>query len=431
MKPKQEKTARAIVVTRIVVCAILAVSLAFHPQACLAVPITPGWSGLSLNGWIAESEAVLLVKWVSKNKLDENKAITTTFEVVQVAKTPEGDEAVRVGNRIAYGSYRKGKPGEFYLLIGGGPPFKARGHWPYWESPQKVTRAGFNSIVQAPSPEAPAQERLSYFLKLLDFSDPLVVNEAHKQLSDASFEELAPLAPQMSRAKLRQWITDPKILPHRVALYGLMLGICGNEHDAELLRRIIIEQADDIRFGIEGVMSGYLLLTGQQGLELLDQTKIKNKQAHFAETYAALQAVRFMWSDAPGKIENERLLQSMRLLLEQPFVTEVVVDTLARWKDWSVQDRLMGLRVPDDYHGAAIEHAIIRYMIRSTKDLPKDETAKTPEHVLKGRAYLETLRKRDPEAVREAEEKLNAENEGCTEEPESHAEPDPAATLGE
>ena len=241
---------------------------------------------------------------------------------------------------------------------------------------------------------------------MLEFPDPLVVHEAHIELNElryVSYEELAAFAPQMSRAKLCQWITDPEIHPDRLALYGLMLGVCGNELDAELLRRIIIKQTDDFRIGIDGVMSGYLLLTGEQGLKLLDQTKIKNKQAPFSETYSALQAVRFMWSQAPGKIEKERLLLSVRFLLDHPEIADMVIDNLARWKDWSVQDRLMGLRLPDDYRGAAINRAIIRYMIRSTKDVAKDGTVEIPEHVVKGRAYLETLRKRDPEAVRKAE----------------------------
>lgn len=77
---QQKNTAHAFVVTRIVVCAILAVFLAFHPQACLAgPPITPRCFFLSLNDRIAESEAVLLVKWISTSKSSENELSHTTF----------------------------------------------------------------------------------------------------------------------------------------------------------------------------------------------------------------------------------------------------------------------------------------------------------------------------------------------------------------
>ena len=161
MTRQMKNRVRAFAVTRIVVSGILAIFLAFHPQACLAGPITPGWIFQSLNDRIAESEAVLLVKWVSTSKPGENELSNTTFEVVRVAKTPEGNRAVRVGNRITLQYRLYGEPSDFYLIIGGGPEFKALGDRDYWESPKEVTRAGFNSIVQAPSPSNRSHPRLT------------------------------------------------------------------------------------------------------------------------------------------------------------------------------------------------------------------------------------------------------------------------------
>ena len=347
------------------------------------------------------------MKWVSTRTPGNNELRTSTFEVVRVAKTPEGNRTVRVGDRINLQYRPNGEPGEFYLLIGGGDPFKALGERSYWELPEEVTKAGFNHIVRAPSPNARAQTRYAYFLKFLGFSDPLVVSEAHRELSKASYKELAPLAPQMSRAKLCQWITNPKTPADRLALYGLMLGVCGTKRDAEILRRMIIKPTENFRLGIDGVMSGYLLLAGEQGLELLDQTKLKNRQTPFSEAYHALRAIRFMFSQIPRKIEKERLLQSVRFLLERPEMADLAIADLARWKDWSVQDRLMGLYVADDYKHPWMKRAIIGYMIRSTQDVPTDKAAATPEHVLNGRAHLETLRKRDPEVVRKVEKQMN------------------------
>ncbi|GIS58489.1 MAG: hypothetical protein CM1200mP2_07140 [Planctomycetaceae bacterium] len=103
-------------------------------------------------------------------------------------------------------------------------------------------------------------------------------------------------------------------------------------------------------------MSGYLLLVGEKGLPLIEQLKLKNqflvdangkvltdkkgrkKLVPFSETYAAMQALRFMWSYADGRIAKPRLGQSMRILLDRPKLADLVIADLARWKDWSIRE---------------------------------------------------------------------------------------------
>jgi hypothetical protein len=199
-----------------------------------------------------------------------------------------------------------------------------------------------------------------------------------------------------------------------------MLGLCGEEADAIAMKAKIVEPTKDFRLGIDGVMAGYLLLTGEKGVDLIDRMKLEHtfvvdesgkpvlddkgkKQAMpFSETYAAMQALRFLWTYGDERIPKPRLRKSMRLLLDRSELADLVIADLARWKDWSVQTRLMELYGAKAYDIPSIKRAIVRYMLVSTKDKPKD-AMKDPAHVTTGEKYLAALRLKDPKTVKDAE----------------------------
>lgn len=351
---------------------------------------------LTLTEQLAQSDAAALVHWVDATKgSDANPAGDTTYEVVDVLKG-SGDSPKK-GQRITLARYRAGQKGDLFLLMG------TQGTVIEWSSPLEVTEASYNYMAQAPSPESPTQERLAYFLKFVEYPDPLVANDAYAEFANAPYKDIAPLAGKLPREKVRAWVMNPDTPATRLGLYGLLLGLCGTDEDAALMKEKISESTQDFRLGIDGVMSGYLLLAGEEGLHLIDKTKLKNKQAPFSETYAAMQALRFMWTYAPARIDKARLRQSMRTLLDRPELADLVVADLARWKDWSVQDRLMELYGAEEYDIPSIKRAIIRYMLVSTKDAPSADGVEQPDHVKKAKQHLAVLRKMDPKTVREAE----------------------------
>ena len=180
-------------------------------------------------------------------------------------------------------------------------------------------------------------------------------------------------------------------------------------------------------------------------MSVLDNEKLKNRDVPFSETYAAMQALRFMERYSEGRIEKARLRESMRILLERPELADLVIADLARWKDWGIQDRLMDIyvssitKVPvtdenqaevtelkakasklvygkfavtldektaEAFSVPSIKRAIVRYMLVSSKDLPDDATSGEdsviPEYVSKGRSYVEILRELDPKTVSQA-----------------------------
>ncbi|MCA9072202.1 MAG: hypothetical protein KDA84_24920, partial [Planctomycetaceae bacterium] len=278
-----------------------------------------------------------------------------------------------------------------------------------WDAPKPISEIGYQYLKQAPAPESPKRQRLQYFVRFLEYPDPLLSNDAYYEFAGADYQDLMLIKDSFSREKLRKWIDDPKTLASRLGLYGLMLGLCGNESDAELLKEKILDDADKTRLGIDGIMGGYLLITGDQGMDLLEEAKVKNPKAPLADVHATMAAFRFLWDFGEGVIPKARLRSAVRQLLDRSEVADLAIADLARWQDWSVQDRLMALYKKGDPSNPlgeiAIRRAVIRYMIASTLDQPQsdDPSAPLPSHVTKGKEHLETLRKLDPKTVAQCE----------------------------
>jgi hypothetical protein len=354
---------------------------------------------LTLSEQLAQADAAVLVQWVEGTKPTDKLAGSTVYEVKQIVRNHK--DTVKVGDRITLRRYRASKVGDLFMLMG------SKGVSIDWGSPLEVTETGFNYISQAPSPEVPTTKRLEYFVRFLEYPDQMIGTDAYGEFANAPYKDITALADKLPTEKIRKWVTSKDTPATRLGLYGLMIGLCGNEEDAKAMAAKISEKTEDFRLGVDGLMSGYLLLTGEKGLDLIDKTKLSNRDVPFSETYAAMQALRFMWRYADGRIEKERLRQSMRILLDRPELTDLVIADLARWKDWSVQDRLMSIYGKDPYNIPSIKRAVVRYLLVCSKDVPEDATAgensELPEHVTKAREHVATLRKQDAKTVNEAE----------------------------
>lgn len=357
---------------------------------------------LTLAEQVAQSDGTILVQWASGVKATDDSAGSTTFEVKQVVRNFK--DLAKVGAKITLPRYRAGKAGDLFMLMG---TQIDKGKSIEWGSPLEVTEGSFNYISQAPNPELPIAKRLEYYVKFLEFSDQLVANDAYGEFANAPYEDIVKIGTKLPRDKIRGWVTNPETPATRMGLYGLLIGLCGNADDAKAIEAKILQKSDEFRLGIDGLISGYLLLTGAKGLDVIDKAKLSNKDVPFSETYAAMQAIRFHMQYGEGKIERERLLASMRILLERPELADLVIADLSRWKDWSLQDRLMKMYGNGEYNIPSIKRAIVRFMLVSSKDLPKEavagENAKLPKHVEVGLANIKLLREKDPKTVSEAE----------------------------
>ncbi|MAT16618.1 MAG: hypothetical protein CMJ46_15265 [Planctomyces sp.] len=389
-------------------CCLLLVTLFVRPQLLEACPFCSAPS-LTLSEQVNQSDAVVLVEWQSSERGTADEASRTTVKVVDILK--QSGNGIKNGDEIVLDRYRTAEKGDRMLLLG-----TTGENTIDWDSPLDVSELSYDYIKQAPAPDLPTTERLKYYMKFLEFPEELVANDAYGEFANAPYEDISPLADKMPREKIREWIElayseDPQdqiraaTLSTRMGLYGLMLGLSGTEEDAKLLEKKITEQKTDFRLGIDGIMAGYLILRGEEGLEFIEKTKlVPNDEVPFSETYSAMQAVRFMWNYGEGRISKERLRASMRVLLERNELADLVIADLARWQDWSILDRLYGMYGAEGYDVGAIKRSIIRYYLTAIQMGKKEDADQDTKNVAaEAQHYLDELRAKDPKMVEQAE----------------------------
>lgn len=351
--------------------------------------------GLTLSEQMESSQVTVLVQYTGGVKSDPKTGSmgTTLYKVLNIIRDDTGK--ISKGTTIAVDRFRKGDAGNMSLMLG--TDFDGRIEW---QSTLEVTETSYQYIAQAPPRTAPEAQRLAYFVKFLEYPDPMISADAYGEFANAPNEAVTQLGDQIPRDKVRQWLTDPAVQQNRTGLYGLLLGLCGTAEDAEFLKQIILKPTEEFRLGIDGVMIGYLMLAKVDGLRMLTETKLVDTNAPFSETFSAMQALRFMWTSGGNRISQDELRTAMRVLLFRPKIADMVIIDLARWQDWSIMSSLMEMYGNPDFSVNATKRAIIRFMLVASKS----GAGAAPEEVAEqAKVNLAKLREVDPKTVEAAE----------------------------
>lgn len=189
----------------------------------------------------------------------------------------------------------------------------------------------------------------------------MLARDAYDEFAKTPYADLKSLKSQLDHAKLLEWIQNASLPPDRRRMYLVMLGICGDPNDAELLERLLRSDDENQRGGLDSMIACYLTLRGAEGLPLVDELFLSNKKSQYADTYAAIMALRFHGTDG-GVIEKERVLQSMRLILDRPELADLVIPDLARWEDWTQIDKLSELFRSADEKSSWVRVPVINYL---------------------------------------------------------------------
>lgn len=346
---------------------------------------------------LSECDVALEVKWVSLDTDEKLQQESTSFEVVSAFRTSR--QKFNVGDRVKWGYGRDGKPGDPFLLIG-----KEDGETITWERP--IALGGeylFQYIRKVPPPEAP--DRLSFFLKFLEFPDSEICSDAYAEVSRASFKEVAALAPKLPREKLRKWLQsdDPQVQV-RLGLYGMMLGLAGDDSDAEFLEQLIMKTPDPDRprLGIDGMMAGYILLRGEAGLQKLLAAKMDDPRGE-DDLIPLRNTLVFLWDYSQDRVPPEAIRAAMRRFLDHPRIAVNVIENLSRWKDWQSLDKLIMAYGTAPFDSNQSQQKIIAFALVCERDGFNQSPKPIPASALKARQFLDGL---DPEVVKATERRF-------------------------
>lgn len=327
------------------------------------------------------SDAVVLVELSHAPPADtsgDGKLEKSKFKIVDVIK---GETHLGNTQPIELLYYGEGKLGDRFLMMGVDPPELA------WTTPTLLNAAREKYIHTVPTLPPEGAPRLKFFQDFLESDDELLARDSYDEFARAPYQNVIDLKDQMDHDQLVKWIKDPEIPASRRRLYLTMLGVCGDRADADMLETMLRSDDKKLQSGLDAMIACYLRLRGEEGLPLVEELYLRNKETEYADTYSAIMALRFHGEET-DIIPRERIAKSMHVMLDRPELADLVIVDLARWEDWSVMDRLVELFKNADDKSSWVRVPVVRYLMAC----PKDEAKK----------HLTDLEKIDEGAVRRA-----------------------------
>ncbi len=391
------------------VCLVYGQDILFRP------PPTP-----VLSDQVQVCQHLVLAKEIASEKAVNQDNGSSRFEIVEIGFS-HGDR-FHVGQIIEMRGHISDQSSANYALMGRDDRTEG------WYSPLKVSPEAWAYIAKIPllttDPDAHAK-RASWFLDYLEHPDPLISADAFAELSSASHHLVLAFNEKFPREQIMAALESPKTPTTRIAFYGLMAGYCGRPEDAAILEKRIFARGERYRPYLPGLVVGYLLIKGEEGLKVLEDRMLKAKVATnleeiepsrpFSDVYETMRALEYMWQHEPDCLPKYRLQQAMQSLLDYPELADLAIANLKRWKDWSIQDHLMAMYFDENFNTDAIKRPIASYLYCCSQDTGEPTAdgsmATRPEHAVKAEQNLKLLKERDPKNVQLAIRFWNADEE--------------------
>ncbi len=236
--------------------------------------------------------------------------------------------------------------------------------------------------------------RLRYFFDYLDNADVEISNDAYKEFGNADYKDYREMARHLPADRIAKWLADPDTPAFRYGLYASMLGHCGNEKHAKLLRSMLDDPQKRLNSGVDGILAGYTLLDPKEGWAYI-RGLLHDPSKDFMLRYAALRAARFFRDSRPDVLDRKELAQGVTALLAQSDIADLAIEDLRKWGQWDAADQVLALYTKKSHDVPIIRRAVLRYAL----SCPGPRAA----------AFVAAARQKDAETVKDVEELLKLE----------------------
>jgi hypothetical protein len=275
-----------------------------------------------------------------------------TFEITQVLK---GDGLVKAGEKFDTLYFGDGSTGKSFLVMGISPPKIM------WSTPLPLSERAIKYLGQILTLPKEGPERLVFFQQHLEDEDEMLARDAYDEFARAPYAQVKAIKEQIDLEQVVAWIKSPEIPASRRRLYLVMLGIAGDEKQLPMLEEYMKSSDRKAKAGLDALVACYLTLKGEAGLPLVEELFLANKKSDYADTYAAIMAIRFHGSEG-GVIDQKKLVKSLHHMLERPELADLVIPDLAKWQDWEAMERLFELYKTADEKNSWVRVPVINYL---------------------------------------------------------------------
>lgn len=325
-----------------------------------------------------DAAVIAVLESVPTAKPGSDEVVKAKFKVVEVIKGEKLIAKKPVIETVYFGDAKSGKK---FFITGVGPENIQ------WSTPLPLSDKAHKYLTQLTALPKAGSERLEFFQKYLEDSDELLARDAYDEFAKAPYDVVQALKPKMNHEQIVAWVKDTNVVTSRRRLYLTLLGVCGGKDDLVMLETMLKSEDRKQKAGLDALIACYLLLKGPDGLPLVENQYIKNAKAEYADTYAAIMALRFHGNDVKV-IPKSRVVEALRHMLDRPNLADLVIPDLARWEDWQSMDKLVTLFKEADEKTSWVKVPVVNYL----------RTCPLPE----AKAKIKELEKIDPEAVKRA-----------------------------
>jgi len=283
--------------------ALALVAVAGTVQAAVACPFCSAASQTFSEELATMDVAVIakLVKLPPPSSKPGDEIQKATFEVTNVIK---GEGLAKAQDKIETLYFGDGTLGKSFLVMGISPPQTM------WSTPLPLTDRGIKYLTEIVKLPKDGSERLVFFQQYLEDADEMLARDAYDEFARAPYAQLKAIKAQLHHDQVVGWIKSPDIPASRRRLYLVILGITGSEKDLPMIEEFMTSSDRKAKSGLDALIACNLTLKGEAGLPLVEKLFLANAKADYADTYAAIMAIRFHGSEG-GIIDSKRLVKAL------------------------------------------------------------------------------------------------------------------------
>lgn len=238
--------------------------------------------------------------------------------------------------------------------------------------------------------ETDPQALLRYAFDFLNDGEPEIAGDAFAIWANSTNQDVQAVASKLAPEKLRSLLMDGKTPAARLGLFAYLLGACGKETDAELLRKLIAQPDERFAPAMDGLLGGYIQLRPAEGWKLAKEI-LASPERPFTQKHATLRMLRFYHSAARPEHLKE-IIECLGILVQNPGMLDLAIDQLRQWKLWNHTPAILKAFESDAAQSIMTRRSIVRYALTCPDPAAKD--------------FIGKLKKSDPKLVDEVEADL-------------------------
>jgi hypothetical protein len=264
---------------------------------------------------------------------------TCTFEVVEILKGAEtlaAQPGAAMPQRVEIIFFGDQPIGTKFLAFAVTPPNLS------WNTPTEVKDREIEYLRKLLACPAKGPERLTMFFDYLEAPERILAEDAYEEFARAPYADLQAAKPHIPRERLLRWIADVNVLTAHRRQYVSMLSCCALKEDLPTIEALLRSEARTSRVLLDALVGCHLVLRGADGVPLIEDLFLRNKDAELVDSNAAIVALRFVAAET-NAVPQARINQAYHVVLDRPQLADLVIPDLSRAQDWSAVPKLTAL----------------------------------------------------------------------------------------